>query len=37
MKDTALGVMPFLVSDFSRIVLLVFFPFFSLALVRYFG
>ena len=37
MKATALGVMPFLVSDFSRIVLLVFFPFFSLALVRYFG
>ena len=37
MKDTALGVMPFLASDFIRIVLLVFFPFFSLALVRYFG
>ena len=37
MKDTALGVMPFLASDFIRIVLLVFFPFVSLALVRYFG
>ena len=37
MKDTALGVMPFLASDFTRIVILVFFPFFSLALVRFFG
>ncbi|GAB1385939.1 TRAP transporter large permease [Melaminivora sp.] len=37
MKDTALGVMPFLASDFIRIVLLVFFPVLSLWLVHYLG
>ncbi|MCB6182643.1 TRAP transporter large permease [Leeia sp. TBRC 13508] len=34
MKDTALGVMPFLASDFLRIVVLVFFPSLSLWLVH---
>ena len=37
MKDTALGVMPFLASDFIRIVVLVFFPVICLGLVNYFG
>ncbi|GAA4001230.1 TRAP transporter large permease [Comamonas faecalis] len=34
LKDTAIGVMPFLASDFARIVLLVFFPILTLALLR---
>ncbi|MBS1230772.1 MAG: C4-dicarboxylate transporter permease [Proteobacteria bacterium] len=37
MKDTALGVMPFLASDFIRIVVLVFFPFLCLGLVNTLG
>ncbi|MBS0392621.1 MAG: TRAP transporter large permease [Proteobacteria bacterium] len=37
MKDTAWGVMPFLTSDFIRIVVLVFFPVLSLGLLRYLG
>lgn len=37
MKDTAFGVMPFLASDFIRIVVLVFFPFICLGLVNYLG
>ena len=37
MKDTALGVMPFLASDFIRIVVLVFFPVICLGLVNHFG
>jgi len=37
MKDTALGVMPFLASDFLRIVVLVFFPVLCLGLVNYLG
>lgn len=37
MKDTALGVMPFLASDFIRIVVLVFFPVICLGLVNTLG
>lgn len=37
MKDTALGVMPFLASDFIRIVVLVFFPGLCLGLVHWLG
>ena len=37
MKDTAWGVMPFLASDFIRIIVLVFFPVLSLGLVHYLG
>ena len=37
MKDTAFGVMPFLASDFIRIVVLVFFPVICLGLVNHFG
>ncbi len=37
MKETALGVMPFLASDLMRIILLVFFPVLALGLVNFFG
>src|SRR5574343_713652 len=37
MKDTALGVMPFLASDFIRIIALVFFPILCLGLVHFLG
>lgn len=37
MKDTALGVMPFLASDFLRIIVLVFVPSLSLGLVHWLG
>jgi len=37
MTETAWGVMPFLASDFIRIIFLVFFPVLSLGLVHYFG
>ncbi|MBS0465882.1 MAG: TRAP transporter large permease [Proteobacteria bacterium] len=37
MKDTAMGVMPFLASDFIRIIALVFFPVLSLWLVHFLG
>ncbi|MEN9985323.1 MAG: hypothetical protein RI925_825 [Pseudomonadota bacterium] len=37
MKETAIGVMPFLASDFLRIILLVFVPGLSLALVHWLG
>jgi C4-dicarboxylate transporter DctM subunit len=37
MIDTAWGVMPFLASDFIRIVVLVFFPFLCLGLVNFLG
>jgi len=37
MKDTALGVMPFLASDFLRIIALVFFPVMCLGLVHWLG
>ncbi len=37
MKDTAMGVMPFLASDFLRIVCLVFIPGVTLGLVHWFG
>ncbi len=37
MKETAIGVMPFLASDFLRIILLVCVPGLSLALVHWLG
>ena len=37
MSETAWGVMPFLASDFIRIIALVFFPIVSLGLVHYLG
>mgnify|MGYP003591511590 FL=1 len=37
MKETALGVMPFLASDFIRIIALVFFPTLCLGLVHFLG
>ena len=37
MKETALGVMPFLASDFIRIIALVFFPTMCLGLVHFLG
>jgi len=37
LKETFKGVMPFLVSDLLRILLLVFFPIITLYLVRTFG
>ena len=37
MSETAWGVMPFLASDFARILVLVFFPVLSLGLVHYLG